>query len=239
MKKLSILLALMMSLLLALSGCGGDKAGSNGESNQDQEGLSDTKIEDADTDQAETDADLDLLEGRLAKSFIDIMSSENFTMKYKSHMDMGGGNDVEMSIEIAVKPDAQAFISQIAGQESHTIIKDQKIHIIDHANKTVLVMKDVSSEAEDVDTLSPADLNVKSPAYVGDGKEDFYGVMRDYEEYKIEKESLRYYFDGDQLVGMAIDVDGQSIKWVIENISSGVDEKLFEIPQGYQVHEMS
>lgn len=236
MKKLMILLSLILALSLGLSACGAKDDDSAKDADKDKAPVSDN-LEAEEEEEAATPSS-DPLEGRLAKFFVETMASEKYSMKYRYSMDMGGGQMSDIVIELAVKPDAQAFVSDIAGQKSQTLLKDGKIYIIDHANKTILAMKDVSGEAVDADNLSPADFDTSGLTYVGDGKEDFFGVMRDYEEYKLEEESIRYYFDGEKLVGMAINVEGQSIQWLIEKFEKTVDESLFELPTGYEVHEM-
>ena len=160
-------------------------------------------------------------------------------------VDMGDGKEVEMETTMAVKGDQQAFITEIEDQKSQTVIKDKKIYIIDHANKTVVVMNEVSSDTAEMDTLSPADVNLSNLIYTESGREDFFGNMRDYEEYKTGENRIRYYFGDDDdkdddrdLQGMAFMTSEGTTKWIIDDFSDKVDDKMFEIPADYEKFDM-
>ena len=160
-------------------------------------------------------------------------------------VDMGDGKEVEMETTMAVKGDQQAFITEIEDQKSQTVIKDKKIYIIDHANKTVVVMNEVSSDTAEMDTLSPADVNLSNLIYTESGREDFFGNMRDYEEYKTGENRIRYYFDDDDdkdddrdLQGIAFMTSEGTTKWIIDDFSDKVDDKMFEIPADYEKFDM-
>ena len=231
MKRLTLITSLLMAALLAFSGCG--------TKDTDQSQTDGTPPVSDSTDGAKND------DTRLSKSFADVMNSKNYTIEYKSMVDMGDGKEVEMETTMAVKGDQQAFITEIEDQKSQTVIKDKKIYIIDHANKTVVVMNEVSSDTAEMDTLSPADVNLSNLIYTESGREDFFGNMRDYEEYKTGENRIRYYFDDDDdkdddrdLQGMAFMTSEGTTKWIIDDFSDKVDDKMFEIPADYEKFDM-
>lgn len=230
MKRLTLITSLLMAALLAFSGCG--------TKDTDQSQTDGTPPVSDSTDEAKND------DTRLSKSFADVMNSKNYTIEYKSMVDMGDGKEVEMETTMAVKGDQQAFITEIEDQKSQTVIKDKKIYIIDHANKTVVVMNEVSSDTAEMDTLSPADVNLSNLIYTESGREDFFGNMRDYEEYKTGENRIRYYFDDDDkdddrdLQGIAFMTSEGTTKWIIDDFSDKVDDKMFEIPADYEKFDM-
>ena len=231
MKKLTLTVSLLMAGLLVFSGCG--------TKDTDQSQTDGTPPVSDSTDGAKND------DTRLSKSFADVMNSKNYTIEYKSMVDMGDGKEVEMETTMAVKGDQQAFTTEIEDQKSQTVIKDKKIYIIDHANKTVVVMNEVSSDTAEMDTLSPADVNLSNLVYTDSGREDFFGNMRDYEEYKTGENRIRYYFDDDDdkdddrdLEGMAFMTSEGTTKWIIDDFSDKVDDKMFEIPADYEKFDM-
>ena len=230
MKKLTLTASLLMAGLLVFSGCG------NKDTDQSQTDGTPPASESTDGDKTD--------DTRLSKSFADLMNSKNYTMKYKSMVDMGDGKEVEMEATMAVKGDQQAFTTEIEDQKSQTVIKDKKIYIIDHANKTVVVMDEVSGDTAEMDTLSPADVNLSNLVYTESGREDFFGDMRDYEEYKSGESRIRYYFDDDDkddnrdLEGMAFMTSEGTMKWIIDDLSDKVDDKMFEIPADYEKFDM-
>ena len=238
MKRLTLITSLLMAALLAFSGCG------NKDADQSQNGDTPPASESVDGNNKDDDkASPD--DTRLSKSFADVMNSKNYTIEYKSMVDMGDGKEVEMETTMAVKGDQQAFITEIEDQKSQTVIKDKKIYIIDHANKTVVVMNEVSSDTAEIDTLSPADVNLSNLIYTESGREDFFGNMRDYEEYKTGENRIRYYFDDDDdkdddrdLQGMAFMTSEGTTKWIIDDFSDKVDDKMFEIPADYEKFDM-
>ncbi len=238
MKRLTLITSLLMAALLAFSGCG------NKDADQSQNGDTPPASESVDGNNKDDDkASPD--DTRLSKSFADVMNSKNYTIEYKSMVDMGDGKEVEMETTMAVKGDQQAFITEIEDQKSQTVIKDKKIYIIDHANKTVVVMNEVSSDTAEMDTLSPADVNLSNLIYTESGREDFFGNMRDYEEYKTGENRIRYYFGDDDdkdddrdLQGMAFMTSEGTTKWIIDDFSDKVDDKMFEIPADYEKFDM-
>lgn len=229
MKRLTLIISLLMVAILAFSACG------KKDIDQSQNGDTTIGSEDGDKkDEDKTSPD----DTRVSKIFTDLMSSKNYTMKYKAVIDMGDGNEVEMTSTMAVKGDQQAFITEMQGQESQTLLKDNKIYIIDHANKTVVIMGGVADGSGDTSILSPGDVDFSAPVYSDSGSEDFFGTVRDYEEYKSEGSSIRYYLDGKELVGMSFISSEGTMKWVIEELSDKVDDKMFEIPADYEKFDM-
>lgn len=91
MKKLTLTVSLLMAGLLVFSGCG--------TKDTDQSQTDGTPPVSDSTDGAKND------DTRLSKSFADVMNSKNYTIEYKSMVDMGDGKEVEMETTMAVKGD--------------------------------------------------------------------------------------------------------------------------------------
>lgn len=227
MKRFNIFLALLMAGLLAFAGCSKKDANENSGGETPSTETEDQK----DEGKAEGPAGA---EGKLSAVFLDVMKSGKYTIKYKT---LPGPGSTAESFDMTLAKDGnmQAFTSNIGGEEQQTVMKDKKIYIIDHQNKMVSVMDDVSQNGTSGDALSPTDIDYAAPVFADSGQAEFMGQMRDYEEYKDDKGGIRYYFDGKDLIGMEMNNDGKVLQWQIEMFSGEVDKAMFDIPADYEV----
>lgn len=184
---------------------------------------------------AETD-DTNLVGHRLSASYVDMMKNNNYMMKYKTFMDFDG-REIEALITIAVSGEKHAFITESDEITSTTIMDDDKFYLIDHDSKTVMVMpfimEDNAEDGVDITQVDSANLE-----FVGTGTGTFMGNTRDYEEYAADNITMVYFFDGDKLDGMVMMVEDESLTMVIEEMTSMVDESIFEIPEDYQLMDI-
>jgi len=209
-------LILLMSLM---TGCGGS---------------SDTEDNDAAKPQ-EQEKEMDQEMGDLLSSqFVDLMSGDEYLMKYRTSMNMEGQTfDVEATV--AVSGENTAITSITNGMESTNIIKGDKSYVIDHENKMVMVLSDVPDPEDSSFDGATGMVDVDSDiSYLGNGKE---GNLT-YEEYASMDGTIRYYFDGDDLVKMVIESSGQTITMEILEISNTVPDGIFDIPGDYQMITM-
>ena len=69
--------------------------------------------------------------------------------------------------------------------------------------------------------------------YAGKGKAELNGKEMDYEEYKTDKGTIRYYFDNKKLYAIIIKSGEIETTLVIIELSNKVSADMFEIPTGY------
>ncbi len=236
MKKLTLFMALLMALVLSFSGCGKkDKSGTNGNDSPPASDSDDKKDEDKKDDSKDSVSS----DKRLVSDFMDLMKSETYTVKYIPVKINEDGSFVEESpVTLAVTPEAKAIIG--ASEEDgagRVISKDKKIYIISDKDKMVTVLNEAAS-SDQAPALNPSEADYDKQVFVGNGKEDFLGENRDYEEYSSEDQTLRYYFDAGKLIGMKSILPEETTLWKIEMFSDDVDDSLFLIPSDYEQFEM-
>ena len=121
--------------------------------------------------------------------------------------------------------------------ESATIVyKDGYTYLISHDEKMYMVMEGKDDETfDDMSIFTAEDLDkIKDEEYVS-GKETIEGTEYFYEEYTDENEgTIRFYYSGDDLKYIK-NIDGDDEELIkVNNISSKVDDSLFEIPADYE-----
>lgn len=171
--------------------------------------------------------------GKLSKSYIDIMGSGNYYMAFRSTTTFEG-EVMESETMMTVSGDRTAMHSKSAEIDTTLVMMDGNTYMIDHANKTIMVlpmsmMEEETSVPELPETTEPVE--VDDIIYVGTGKED--GLV--YEEYRTEGGTqIFYYFDGSDLKKIkTIDESFESVMEIIE-LSDNVSDAAFEIPTDYQ-----
>lgn len=225
-------LAIIMLTIIALvlMSCGPDPAMESAEALPQSPVIDETTTTNT-PKQPSDDPGLTIGEGKLSEVYQDMMKNGNYTMKYKTIMEIEDG-ELEMEITLVVMDDMTAMIMDTDDLESTTIYRDNAIYIISHENKTIMVMPEgIQMESEEI---NPDDLGDYNMNYIGSGREDFMGNNRKYEEYALEDGSVKYYFDGDELEGMKMIMGDNTSIMEIEEMSNTVDESLFELPVGYQ-----
>lgn len=221
MKKILILLLVLVLIsAMALTGCGGAESAPEG----DQPDTVQEEQSEKTSGTAEGMGDL------LSAAYVDIMKDNEYLMSYKATMEYEGQTTV-MEATIAAVGDDMAVISSGDGFESNMVIKDDKIYMIDHAGKTITSFAQTEEKVGQMDTgtFDAAGIN-----YIGSGKED--GLV--FEEYAIPDGSVKYYFDGKELVKMAMITDSGTMMMDNIELSDDVPASMFDIPAGYQQIEM-
>lgn len=224
-----VLLCLLV-LCLVLSGCG-QPAGQNTTgtgSSQPAQGTTTGQTQNGQTGQPSgTAAGSEDAGDRLAKAYTDILKGNRYFMKYRTTMDMDG-QKTEAQVEMAVDGDVTAMKTILPGVESNMIQKEDKIYMVDHNTKTVMVMTAATApDMEDPDQYSAG------ITYAGSGTGDFLGKSLPYEEYAVETGTIKYFFDGKTLAGMIFHTQaGDQVMEILE-ISDKVPADMFVIPEGY------
>lgn len=171
---------------------------------------------------------------RLSETYQNMMDDGEYTIKYKILTNVNGDDDDEMEITLALMDGMSVMVMDSDDLETTTINRDNKIYIVNHESRSIMVM-DQGAQVEGEDSAtSPKELNVYDMEYIGSGRENFMGKERPYEEYSFEGGSTKYYFDGDDLDGMVITKGELTTIMEIEEISDTVNKTIFELPTGYQ-----
>lgn len=228
MKKIFLLLAILaLVFAMTMTGCGGSESTSEGdqpESAQSESG--DAAEEDGQSEEAGTEGMGNLLSG----AYVDMMKGKEYLMTYKATMEYDG-QSMEVEATIAVRGEDSAMTSKGEGFETAMLFKDNKTYMIDHASKTVTSWSETGGYVDEMETGA---FEADEMVYLGSGTED--GLV--YEEYSTADGTVRYYFDGKDLVKIKTVIEGQEMVMDIIELSNDVPGDMFEIPAGYQMIEM-
>lgn len=240
MKKINILAIALIALSLVFTGCSKDE---KDKENQDLGGQkNEENIENENENEKKEDKVKNVTEGKLAKKFTDIMSSDKFMMHHKSTSEFDGKTH-EMEIITAKSGDKTYTTtkSDLSDSEKTFIIKGDKTYMIDHDAKTVMVLPQggaISGMDEVGETFEEQELETDGMMFLKSGKEEFKGKTYDYEEYSVDNGSIKYYFDKKNLVGLEMTMEEGKSTWEIVELSDKVDESLFEIPSEYELIDL-
>ena len=142
------------------------------------------------------------------------------------------------TVIIAVKGENMYMNVKETDSNISIVYKDGSTYIISHDDEMYMVSEGKDEEMdENMSILSKEDLAEIENAEYKTGKEEINGTEYYYEEYKIdgEADTERYYFDGDNLVYIkTIDEDGEEEILKVLELSSEVDDSIFEIPSNYE-----
>ncbi len=218
MKKILILLLVLVLVpATLLAGCGGSEDTPEAEQPVDAE---EEQIE-------ETSEAMEGMGDLLSAAYVDMMKENKYLMSYKATMEYEGQSTV-MEATVAVVGDDMSMTSRGEGFESSMIIKGDKIYMIDHASKTVTSFTQSQDMADQMDTGA---IDVEGINYLGSGKEG--GLV--FEEYATLNGSMKYYFDGKELVKISVDSDDGTMVMEILEMSDDVPAGMFEIRSDSQI----
>jgi outer membrane lipoprotein-sorting protein len=221
MKKILILLLILVLVpAMLMTGCGGAESAS--EDDQSESGQSEQSEEASEA--------VDGMGDLLSAAYVDMMEDNEYLMSYKATMDFEG-QSMEMEATVAAAGDDMAMTSSGEGFESTIIIKGDKIHMVDHGSKTVTSWAQTQDQ---MDSMETGTFDAEGITYIGNGEED--GLI--FEEYSTLDGSVKYYFQGKELVKIAVTSEGQTMMMEIIELSDDVPASMFEIPAGYQQFEM-
>ncbi len=161
--------------------------------------------------------DMTGLEDHLATDFLRILKSDKYMIKYRTTT-VYNGESFEVETTYAVNGKSIAMSSGDRG----TIVKDDKVYMLDHTNKRILnwdVTK--SNDLEKIDT--------EGLQFIGSS--EMGGVVC--EEYATAATRLRLYFQGGKLISIATAINKQNVAMDIVEVSKKVPESMFEVPSDY------
>ncbi|HWQ89768.1 MAG TPA: hypothetical protein VN374_07335 [Desulfitobacteriaceae bacterium] len=214
-KKIMVILFASVLTVGILTGCG-----SKSNINSNTSNTSDTSNS-AETSQTESNL--------LSKSFADMMKSGKYLMHYKMTISQDG-NSTEAEITTAVDGNSISSISVTNGVKSHIVIKDKTMYMLNDTNKTYtkITIPDTASTQSGSNKIDTNGL-----IYTGKGMATLNGKELNYEEYKTDQGTIRYYFDGNKLYAIVVKSSGSEMVMTIIELSNNVTADMFEVPSGY------
>jgi hypothetical protein len=163
------------------------------------------------------DVDMTGLENHLATDFLRTLKSDKYMIKYRTTT-VYNGESFEVETTYAVNGKS---ISMSSGDRG-TIVKDDKVYMLDHTNKRILnwdVTKSNDLEKIDTDGLQ----------FIGSSETG--GVVC--EEYATAATRLKLYFQGGKLIRIATAINKQDVEMDIIEVSKKVPESMYEVPSDY------
>ena len=158
--------------------------------------------------------------------FQKFLSGGEYTMEMKTTAE-----GMTVVVKTSYKGDATYSESEFDGQKSCVLMKDNFQYIIDHNAKTVMKISALEATVQDIF----ADEAANYETAVSSGETEYSGKSYDYEEFTVEGETVQYLFDGADLKIIKANVMGTESIVEIISLEKGADEKLFEIPEDYQM----
>lgn len=162
---------------------------------------------------------------KLSALYVGMLKNNKYLMKYKMTSNFEG-ESMEVEATVAVSGENEAVTSVAEGIKTTIIIKGDKTYMINHTEKMIMEMP---QNAELEDEMSN-ELETDGLTYVSSGVEG--GLA--YEQYSSTEGTEKYYFDGNKLVKIVFEVEGDPFVMEILEMSDKVPDSLFEIPSGYQ-----
>lgn len=166
---------------------------------------------------------------KISKIFSDAMKSGKYYMKYTVISDMGGQKMKTKGVTgVDGKTMASEMFMEQMNMKTKSIIKDNKMYMIDDAAKTYRVMplqqEQQASGSGDYSAIK----------FTGSGTGTIEGKKLPYEEYSGNNVVMRYYIDGSKLYAIETKTSGASTVMIIDEFSTKAPAELFNIPQGYK-----
>ena len=241
MKKILVLLLALM-MVFCFAACGSDEPADDPVQQEQQEQQPDEQEPDEQQQQDEQQqpeqqppADIpEELEGYLATKTGKFYSQFAGKMYMEYEMEMEGQ---KLTMITATSGDKSYSETVIGGVSTGVSIMDgETMYVIDHASKMVIKMglqADAQTIAGTIVEESDVDMGE-----LKEGTRKIDGKTYETEEWIIDGGASIMCFDGDDLVYMIGAFEGEEAVMKIIEASDKVDEKLFEIPDDYQMMEM-
>lgn len=169
--------------------------------------------------------------GPLMARYLNQMNPDRYYMRYRTETEGFGEEQGITEIAYAVDGDLLAVETDSKLYKSTMVIKDKKMYVIQHNEKTVYFMDLIDEEEPGVGVEGPMDLT--NFAFVDSGSED--GM--DFETYQYEDFTYTYYFSGGELIKVVVEYP--EVKTTMELLEKNDDppKEIFEIPKDYEMKE--
>jgi hypothetical protein len=215
MKKMIALLYAAIFALGILTGCSGT---GNGTSNTTNSGG---------TSQTDTKSTL------LSTTYADIMKSGKYFMHFTTATTVEG-KTINSDTKMAVDGSSMSMISSTDGMNTHMIVKDKTVYVLNDDQKSYYKVAISSSGTGTTSSVEDEKINTAGMVYSSKGQAELNGKMLDYEEYKTDYGTIRYYFDGGKLYAIVFKSEKAETTMLIQELSSNVTADMFEIPSDYK-----
>jgi len=184
----------------------------------------------ADIDEANTgdSAEIEDLGEKLAAAYIELLSGDTYYIKYRTET-MIDSQKIESVTETAVAGEDLAIRANMDGQEGLIVFKDGDTQIVDYENRSVMVM------AGGFSAMTDSMLPDSGYIFKGRGEAELFGIKRNYEDYATDGEDMRFFFDGNKLIGFESTMAGISVQTEILEISNKIPPRMFDIPTDYDI----
>jgi hypothetical protein len=175
----------------------------------------------------------DTASGLMSTSFADIMKSGKYLMHFKTTV-TSDNQTLTSDIIQAIDGSNMSMITNNGEMSMHMIQKDKTVYVLNDDAKTYYkIAIDDTNTSGTTASVEDQKIDTAGITYVGKGKAELNGKVMDYEEYKTEQGTIRYYFEGGKLYAIVFkSADMESVMEIIE-LSDKVTADMFEIPQGY------
>ena len=221
----SLAMILALLVIIPLAGCGKSEQ-SNDSSVQDSE-------QNTSNDSGQNSGNTGLSD-RLASVYLDMFKDGKYYMKARMGVGLGGETQ-DVIQEIAIDGDNFASKSIVAGQDVSLVLKDGKMYTISHNEKTIMIMPFDSSLLDDSGKFPG-----EGYTFVDSGTAELFGTPQKYEEYSVAGAgNVRFFFDGNQLIGYESSNEDVTVQMEIIELSSTIPAGMFDIPTGYEVMDFS
>lgn len=169
----------------------------------------------------------------LSKSYAEMMKNGKYFIHYKAKITVSGQTtDVESTLATDGK---STSISAVTGAVStHMIMKDNTIYMLNDKNLTYykMAIPEAGSSQTNLSTNTNT-IETSGLTYMGKGKATLNGKEMNYEEYKTDEGTLRYYFDGSKIYAIGVKSGESEIVMEIIEISDKVTANMVTIPSNY------
>lgn len=177
-------------------------------------------------------AGMDIMGGMLADAYIDLLSGDTYYVKYRMGQEVEG-EKMDTVVEMAVNSGDTAMITEMEGATTHMIFKENKMYMINHKDKTVMVMQAGPAQQQSGGGALPRSGFV----FKGTGTGELFGTPRQYEEYGTDGGDVRFFFDGKKLAGFEFSAEAVTVQMEILEMIKDIPSGMFDIPGGYEKME--
>lgn len=161
--------------------------------------------------------------------------SEDYILSIEGKEDLGEGEET-VTITMAVKGKNLSMDLRTDTEHMGVVYKDNTTYVLLYDEKAYLKEHGKDEDAiEDMNIFSPEDLDeIKDEEFIT-GKESISGTEYYFEEFKDEKENetIRFYFQGNDLKYIRNISEDENVLLKVNELSSKVDDSLFEIPSDF------
>jgi hypothetical protein len=168
----------------------------------------------------------------ISASYADMMKSGKYFMHYTTKTTVEGKIN-ETDCISAYDGNNKSLIIDTDGMKIHEIVKDKTVYVLNDTAKTYYKITITDTGTGTTSSVNDLQVGTNGMVYVGKGKAELNGKELDYEEYKTDKGTIRYYFDNKKLYAIVFKSDEMETTMLIVELSNKVTADMFEIPAGY------